>query len=939
MRASWVFLLSAGCASNWFADEDTAHDSLPPELYLVSPQDGLRLVSAEAVTVQAVVIDDKDEPATLEVRVMSSTAGLVGSGFPDKLGQFQLQITLPEGAHDLWIETKDSDHQSVRRNAQVLVDPTAVTAAVVGIEPTDAATGDELSAVILTDAWFEDGSPFDYRLQWSQNGSVTEIVEATVPGEQVYAGDVWEVWVIAVTGGAEGQPGKAFAAIHNAPPVVGVSTIEADATSTTLRCAHDAPTDPEGDTLTATYAWLLDGERTDDSTPTIPAPLAPRGSQLTCRVTVSDGEYDDFAESAVWTLPNHPPTLSAVTITPGGLGAGSVATCSVLDPASDIDGDTIMVAYTWFVGEVEVAQGTTLPAATVVRGDMLSCVATGKDGHGAATSTPSAPITVANTPPTAPSVRISPSEPTAGETLTCTVVDTAYDLDGDAVSCQTRWEVGLTVGQGDTFPTEGLRAGANVRCLIACSDGLDTSPAGIASVSLGDAISGENAPADAMVLLSGTVDGAHFGSLLSGLGDLDGDGAVDLGVGAPDGDEGVVYLYTSASLRGAESLTTDDASGSWRGETPGDGFGVAGAAAALGDLDGDGEDDLALAAAESDVGGAGAGQVYVVYGGSGLPSDLAIGDAAAWSFIGEEGDGFGARLTGGDLDGDGLSELIASGPTSSLGGDEAGAVAIFAGNYSRASGTLDLSDSDAIVVGAAGGQLGWGLAVCPDADGDGAPELALGASRASPDGREAAGAFGLLNGAALESFSELDESAWFRVSGDAAGDQLGAAVACPGDLDEDGLGDLFVGVPRGEGQATDSGSVAIFFGRSEPNVGLFAADADARFFGTGPDARLGAILAAAGDLDHDGVGDVLAGAPGAAGGAGMVEIYRALSVADWTPDGAEPDASIAGSSLTERIGEALAGGLDLEGDGFAEVAVGAPNSSDGAGSVYVFSGR
>ncbi|MSQ03275.1 MAG: hypothetical protein EXR71_15515 [Myxococcales bacterium] len=936
MRVSLVFLLSTGCGSDWLADTEDASDGLPPELYLVSPKDGLRLLSVETVTVQAVVIDDRDEPATLEVRVMSSTAGVVATGHPDKLGQFHLQVSLPEGTHDLWIEAEDSDHRQVRRNAQVVVEPTRVTAPVVTIEPQDAVTGVELTAVILTDAWFADDSPFDYRRQWSRNGAVTEFTDATVPGEQVVAGDIWEAWVIAVTGGAEIEPGKAFLAIGNAPPVVGVATIEADALAATLHCGHDAPTDPEGDPLTATYAWRLDGDRLDDTTPSIPTPLAPRGSELACRVTVSDGNHDDFAESALWDLPNHAPTLAAAIVTPEGLGVGTTAACALVEPPTDLDGDEVDVSYSWFVDGAEVGRGPTLPAGTASRGAMLHCVATGDDGHDATTSIASAPFAIANTPPTPPKLRVSPDDPTAGETLTCTVVDRAYDLDGDAVTCQTRWEVALTVGEGETFSTVGLAAGSTVRCLVACSDGLETGVAGVISLSLGDAISGETAPADAMVLLSGTAPGAHFGSLLSRLGDLDGDGAVDLGVGAPDGDEGAVYLYTSASLRGAESLTADDAAGAWRAATPGDGFGAAGAADVLGDLDGDGDEDLALAAARSGRGGADAGQVYVVYGGAGLPSDSPIEAAAAWSFVGEPGDGFGARLTGGDLDGDGLAELIAAGPTSSLGGAAAGAVAVFAGDHTRPTGTLDLADSDAIVVGAAGSELGWGLALCPDADGDGAPELALGASRASPDGREGAGVFGLLNAAALESFSDLDESAWFRVSGDAAGDQLGAAVACPGDLDEDGLGDVFVGVPRSEGEGTDSGSVAVFFGRSEPDVGLFAADADARFLGAGADARLGAVLATAGDLDHDGVGDVLAGAPGGAGG---VEVYRALSVADWTPDGSEPDASIAGNSLTERIGQALAGGLDLEGDGFAEVAVGAPTSNSGAGAVYVFSGR
>ncbi len=113
-------------------------------------------------------------------------------------------------------------------------------------------------------------------------------------------------------------------------------------------------------------------------------------------------------------------------------------------------------------------------------------------------------------------------------------------------------------------------------------------------------------------------------------------------------------------------------------------------------------------------------------------------------------------------------------------------------------------------------------------------------------------------------------------------------------------------------------------------------------FGEAADDQLGSVVAPGGDLDHDGVPDLLLGAPGSASSAGLVDVLLSASAGDWSPAGVTPDARIAGNAMTDRVGEALAGGLDLEGDGFGEVALGAAHAdaaiSEG-GAVYVFSGR
>lgn len=928
MRTSTLLVLSAaGCSP-----EEVAPASRPPEVYLVSPSDDAHVVAGAPMLVQAVVVDDLDEPADLRVRVMDET-GELAAGHPDKIGQFSLTLTLAEGRRQLWLEVEDSEAQAVRRFVRVHADVATVTAATVHVEPVAPITGEPLTAVLDADASFSDQSPYDYLYRWSVDGLPTGFSAAELPADVVRAGEVWEVSVVAYADTSESEPARAFVDIGNAPPTVDEPTVtETDGVAS---CAHPEPFDPEGDPLEARYTWWLDGARVDGHLREVELPVGPRDAELACTVRVDDGAAWTETSSAGWPLPNHAPDLGAAVVSPTAPGTAEVVDCTLDAPVEDIDGDEVFVEYTWWVDGVEVASGPSLAGEAFERGDTLTCVARGDDGFGGQAVTTSAGVVVQNSPPRAPVVNIVPAEPVAGDTLRCAVGELGVDPDGDALTCATRWELGSPFASGEYVSTSGLRAGTAVRCVVTCTDGQSAGTDGVATVTLSDAIRGETAAGDAMVLLTGEAGTGAFGSDVVVLPDLDGDGGADLGVGAPGVGGGAVWVYTRASLRGAEALDTRAASASWRGAL-GDALGSLGALAGAGDLDGDGQDDVLVGAPTRDGVGVDAGEAWVVRGGAALGLDAPIDELAVWSVVGEAGDRLGARLAGGDLDGDGLAEAVFAAPGSALGGDGAGAVAIFAGRTDGAGGQLDLADSDGLFVGNAGDGVGTALAVCPDADGDGRAELAVGASGAEAYGRAGAGSVWAVAGDTVEGWAPLGGAAWLRLAGDDAQDALGTALVCPGDLDDDGLGELVVGAPGADGGAADAGVVAVYFGRAEPDLGLVLADADATFPGTGASSALGVALALGGDLDHDGLVDLVAGAPG---GLGLVHIFRSTGMDRWSPEGAAADASIAGNDSTDAIGRALAGGLDLEDDGFAELVMGAPLAGGGVGAAYVFTGR
>ncbi len=297
-------------------------------------------------------------------------------------------------------------------------------------------------------------------------------------------------------------------------------------------------------------------------------------------------------------------------------------------------------------------------------------------------------------------------------------------------------------------------------------------------------------------------------------------------------------------------------------------------------------------------------------------------------------DAVGFSVAGaGDLDGDGYADILAGGYGADTGGAGAGAAWIVLGPIS---GTQSLSAADTTLVGeSAGDAAGWSVAGAGDTDGDGVPGVLVGAPSADGGGSLSGAAY-LFEGVGAGSVDLSAVTAEF--TGEDASDEAGYAVGPAGDVDGDGLDDLLVGGP-GAGSVA-GGGVWLLYGPTSGAVDLSAADAFLSGVAAGDDAGTSAWTA--GDTDGDGYADVLIGAPlddGVGSESGAAYLVNGPIAGDLAL--AAADATFAGATAQDRAGTSVQGGGDADADGHGDLLIGAyyeGTGGTGAGAAYLVYG-
>ncbi|MBL8618570.1 MAG: FG-GAP repeat protein [Deltaproteobacteria bacterium] len=433
-------------------------------------------------------------------------------------------------------------------------------------------------------------------------------------------------------------------------------------------------------------------------------------------------------------------------------------------------------------------------------------------------------------------------------------------------------------------------------------------------------------------LVEGGEAGDHVGAALSWVGDMTGDGLPDLGVGAPGVDGRGAESGVVAIIPGPPPPSASAARAPLRvvGAGPGDQLGPL---RGLGDMNGDGFDDLAVQAPGHDGGN---GLLAVVYGPMSVAERV---DALPARVVGlGAGAGRALPMSGpGDVDGDGLAELLVADPAADRGARGGGVVWLFGGPVSS---RQTRTDARAELWGAAPG-LGLGALPAPgpdrsasDLNGDGLADLVLGAPG---DGVEAAegGAVFVLLGPVDGKYDVADADLVLR--GGVEAGRAGAALALPGDVDGDGGADLVVGVPGAEAGR----GRALLLTAPLSRAGLGGATASLR--GRSPGLGLGAEVGGPGDLDGDGRAELTAVSLGWGEGAGALWLWAGPVDGAHEVDEAAP--TLFGEAAGAQVGAAQAGVGDLDGDGRGELLLGAPGLPDRRGEeleigvAYLFFGR
>ncbi|MAY82068.1 MAG: hypothetical protein CL930_14970 [Deltaproteobacteria bacterium] len=754
-----------------------------------------------------------------------------------------------------------------------------------------------------------DGDPDSTWVRWYHEGETVgtdfELESTFVPGDEV------RCRVVPFDGMHEGAEWNQWVTIENAPPVVEEVTLSPDPAyeGDVLTCTPGATTDLDGGTFFVhRYRWWIDDEEMEWPSSSLSSAYFDKGQEVRCAVNADDGlDEGDYTDSNTVYISNSLPVVDLIELTPDGADTTDTLVATVT--TSDADGDEVIVSYDWYVNDILVSTSPVLNGEIYFdKGDRVYVEVVLFDGEDAGDPTTSETIEIQNTPPSAPTVTASPIDPVTGQDdLLCVVDSGSSDIDGDSFSYEVTWKrdefevMGdmTTTLTGDGVYRTNIKAYEVWTCLVRANDGDDLGEAGTDSVTVQAIFEGwetvDTSLADADRFIIGEDSKDYSGRTVAWAGDVDADGRSDILVAAPDNDDaytsaGKVYLVRAADMGSETTIPLNDVGIAWTGTAEGNNLGgyvQSRAIASAGDVDGDGLDDFLIGEPlyEDPDTSRPNGRAYLMLGGS----------------VSVYGSPFIPSV-------DTEAGIIFEGP-----------------NY---------------------GQLGHSVESAGDVDGDGIPDVLMGAPNAS-GGRGVTYLFWGEDLAVAGDTLWVEDDASVQFTAESPGDEVGLRATTAGDVDGDGLADLLVGAPSNDvgGESRAGRSYLFLAGSIDDTSHALGSEADHLFNGQNANDLSGHALSALGDVDKDGYDDFVIGAKG-------VDTFGSNSGAAFVISGGdlgifrghnldESWVTLGGEAAGDRVGHDVEGAGDVDSDGRGDILVAAYAHDSGgsaAGRTYLVLG-
>ncbi len=290
------------------------------------------------------------------------------------------------------------------------------------------------------------GDPVTYVFEWfyytddPANPTQSATTTSSLPAAETADGQNWycEVYGVDSHGAAGTRKRSNVVTIGDvapeAPTQVVVSPVPAGI-GQDLVCTAAGATDPNGDPVTYLYQWYKNGNPVVGETDyRLSASLLAVGDNWLCHVQASDGTHISAeAVSNEVNIQNLPPigpdTAEIAPATPTELDD----LACVPSGANDPEGEAVRFTYRWYRnGDATGYDGARLPATATAVGESWFCTVTATDPEGlAAPAVTTDPVTILSAAPSTPSVQVTPSNPTVGQTLTCTAAGAEDPLGGE----------------------------------------------------------------------------------------------------------------------------------------------------------------------------------------------------------------------------------------------------------------------------------------------------------------------------------------------------------------------------------------------------------------------------------------------------------------------------------------------------------------------------